>query len=158
MILDRSHERPLMWIGCWSSNNPRPRSRRRCHLMLLSWTWMRCWPTNNRRYRLRRRCYIVVSCWTMMMFCEKCCLSKWIIYILFMIGKEKILCKWKCHRLMEKNEKFEDTKVVIRSRKTKKSNNTLAEWKRTNNGLQNWRSRNMHPTENRWWAHVLWKG
>jgi len=51
-----------------------------------------------------------------------------------MIGKEKFLCKWKCHLLYEK---FEDTKVVIRSRKTKKSNNTLAERKRTNNILQN---------------------
>jgi hypothetical protein len=80
MILDRSHERPLMWMGCWSSNNPRPRSKHRCHLMLLSWTWMRWWPTNNRRYRFRCRCYIVVSCWTMMMFCVKSCLSKWIIY------------------------------------------------------------------------------
>jgi hypothetical protein len=62
-------------------------------------------------------------------------------------------------------EEFEDTKGVIRIRKSKKNrqhNGQKKKYKRTNNDLQNihikLRSSNRNPTKNRGWTQELQKG
>jgi len=61
-----------------------------------------------------------------------------------------------CHN-KHYQEKFEDTKLATRSRKSKKD---MAKIKRTNNGLQNitQKTKNLatrNPTKNRRWPRVL---